>query len=170
MFSLVTEFRRKLYLNKTKIEHISTPERRSKVTKSVNFRNMTVAYFVPMENGAEVQVCSKTFQKITGTQRMRLLRVANAFLSTGSQPKERRGGKSAKQLEAIAEMTDLIKNDIMKYKCRESHYSRNKCSRSYLPPKLNLNVKNNVREIHRKPRKTKNVLFVKIQVSILQNL
>lgn len=33
-------------------------------------------------------------------------------------------------------MTDIIKNDIMKYKCRESHYSRNKSSRSH--PELNL--------------------------------
>ncbi|CAK1597457.1 unnamed protein product [Parnassius mnemosyne] len=148
-FNDLKEFRRKLYLNSTKIDQdkfllkymrISIPKRRSKVTKSVNYRKMSIAYFVPMENGAEVQVCSKTFQKITGTQRMRLLRVANAFLATGSQPKERRGGKSAKQLEAIAEMTDLIKNDIMKYKCRESHYSRSKCSRSYLPPELNLKI------------------------------
>lgn len=117
---------------------ISVPKRRSKITTSVNFRKISVTYFVPIGQGEEIQVCSKTFQKITGTQRMRLLRVANAFLATGEQPKERRGGKSVKQLEDIAEMGDLIKNDILKYKCRESHYSRNKCSRSYLPPELNL--------------------------------
>lgn len=118
--------------------HIATPKRRTKVTQSVNFRKISISYFVPKENGKDVQVCSKTFTSITCTQRMRLLRVANAFLATGSQPKERRGGKNAKQLEDIAAMTDLIKEDIMKYKCRESHYSRNKCCRSYLPPELNL--------------------------------
>lgn len=41
---------------------------------------------------------------------MRLLHVANAFLATGEQHKERQGGKSVKQLEDIAEMGDLIKN------------------------------------------------------------
>lgn len=51
-------------------------------------------------------------------------------------PKEKRGGHRLK--EKHDDMTRIIKRNILKYKCRETHYSRKDSSRSYLAPELNL--------------------------------
>lgn len=71
-----------------------------------------------------------------GASRDRLARIAKNYLETGENPKEKRGGSRIKKKDI--DITDAVMNNIKQYKCRESHYSRKKTVRSYLPPELNI--------------------------------
>lgn len=69
--------------------------------------------------------------------RDRLARIARYFLLSGKNPEENRGGSRVTPEQH--ETTEAVRHHIMKYKCRQSHYSRRKCSREYLAPELNIN-------------------------------
>nr|CAH7721051.1 unnamed protein product [Callosobruchus chinensis] len=104
--------------------HTSIPTyRRRTEPNNLNPKSVVTKYTVRKENGV---TCN------------RLAIVARYFLHTGEMPKERRGGDRSTLRDK--EITDLIKAHIKTYKCRESHYSRNKTCRSYLPPELNINL------------------------------
>lgn len=70
--------------------------------------------------------------------RDRLARIARHYQAHGTALKERKGGSRATQEDI--DITQQVKEHIIKYKCRESHYSRGKLCRSYLPPTLNINI------------------------------
>nr|CAH7730369.1 unnamed protein product [Callosobruchus chinensis] len=144
----VEVFRQHLFAQASKVEqdrfllkfmHTSIPTyRRRTEPNNLNPKSVVTKYTVRKENGEVVPVCAKYFTNITGVTCNRLAIVARYFLHTGEMPKERRGGDRSTLRDK--EITDLIKAHIKTYKCRESHYSRNKTCRSYLPPELNINL------------------------------
>lgn len=101
-------------------------------------RQLSISYRIRGEEGKEFKVCAATFCKITGVSADRLRRIAKRYKFEGKMPKENRGGRPSRLQERDEEQTEHVKRDILKYKCRASHYSRNKIVRSYLPPELNL--------------------------------
>lgn len=71
----------------------------------------------------------------SGASKDRLSCLGKKFLN-GEVLKEKRGGRIPTKKDE--EITMAVKKHIGSYYCRESHYSRSKCSRSYLPPELNI--------------------------------
>lgn len=78
-----------------------------------------------------VQVCSKTFISILGISRDRIQRVCRMHLATGQSPKEKRGGD--RRTKIYSDRRDAVTTFISKLKPVESHYSREKSTRHYLP-------------------------------------
>ncbi|KAK5637856.1 hypothetical protein RI129_000139 [Pyrocoelia pectoralis] len=116
---------------------ISSPKRKTvNDKKRKNSRSSSIKYFVKTDTSM-VPVCAETFRKVTGASKDRISLLAQKFLN--KRPlKEARGGSRATAHDDL--ITSRIKQNIMQYRCRESHYSRKKCQRSYLPPTLNLNL------------------------------
>ncbi|KAI4455666.1 dna-directed rna polymerases i ii and iii subunit rpabc2 [Holotrichia oblita] len=83
-----------------------------------------------------VPVCQKAFLKVLGITKHRLGYVMKAFMATGKQPSEKRGGdhKSAK----YKDKQDAVQQFINKLKCIESHYCRSETARMYLPSELSI--------------------------------
>ncbi|KAJ4426160.1 hypothetical protein ANN_26969 [Periplaneta americana] len=108
---------------------ITSPKRRVVNTEfKYSFRKTDGQKIIP--------VCASSFQGITGFSKDRLSLLANRFYSTGQSPRENRGGNTAGKNHE--NLTIAVKNDIKLYKCRESHYTRGKSSRGYLPPELSV--------------------------------
>ncbi|PSN57674.1 hypothetical protein C0J52_05428 [Blattella germanica] len=88
-------------------------------------------FLIRKKDGHMLPVCAATFQGISGMSKDKLYHLANTFHATGRSPIEKRGGDRSTVKDK--EITQAIKNHIETYKCRESHYARNKSRRRYLP-------------------------------------
>lgn len=114
-----------------------TPKRRRVRDNSDRQRPIPVTYYIPqVSTGIRVRVCAATFRSVTCTSRFRLNRLIRQSKLKGGIPKENRGG--ARIHANDQEVTESIKNHITSFKCRQSHYGRNKSTRSYLPPNLSI--------------------------------
>lgn len=117
---------------------ISSPQRRIKTENAKRKKTVSVKYAIRKKNSEVVPVCASTFQGVSGMSKDRLSYLASRFHKEGKLPKEMRGGDTTGKNHK--DLTINIKNDIKKYKCRESHYGRGKSKRGYLPS--DLTVKN----------------------------
>ncbi|PSN43234.1 hypothetical protein C0J52_12636 [Blattella germanica] len=133
-------------LNKTdqdkyilKFMAVSSPKRRVVNTENLKRKKtVSVKYTIRKKNGEVVPVCAASFQGVSGMSKDRLSYLASRFHSGGKLPKEMRGGdRTGKDHK---DLTIAIKNNIKKYKCRESHYGRGKSKRGMLVLK-NLGIK-----------------------------
>lgn len=116
---------------------IITPKRRVvDAESSKRKQSVSIKYSIRKTDGQIVPVCASNFQGITGFSKDRLSLLTKRFHTTGESPSKNRGGNTAGKKHE--NLTIAIKNDIKKYKCRESYYTRRKSSRGYLPPKLSL--------------------------------
>jgi len=114
-----------------------TPKRRRVRDNSDRQRPIPVTYYIPqVSTGIRVRVCAAAFRSVTCTSRFRLNRLIRQSKLKGGIPKENRGG--ARIHANDQEVTESIKNHITSFKCRQSHYGRNKSTRSYLPPNLSI--------------------------------
>lgn len=116
---------------------IYSPKRRKvKEENSKRKQSVSIKYSIRKKNGDVLPICAASFQGISGMSKDRLSLLARQFYCTGNSPKGNRGGDrtGAKDKELIS----AVKNDIKSYKCRESHYSRGKSVRNYLPPELKI--------------------------------
>ena len=129
-------------LNKTdqdkyilKFMAVSSPKRRVVNTENLKRKKtVSVKYTIRKKNGEVVPVCAASFQGVSGMSKDRLSYLASRFHSGGKLPKEMRGGdRTGKDHK---DLTIAIKNNIKKYKCRESHYGRGKSKRGYLSSDL----------------------------------
>lgn len=141
-------FKDLFYFNKSKIDQdkfilkylvIKNP---SKVTTTAidrkRKRSITITYLVRNEDRENIEVCASTFRSILNVSENRICRIAREFHGEGTIPTEKMGGR--RHCERNEEQTHYIKRHIMKYKCRESHYSRRHSTRSYLPPELIMKI------------------------------
>lgn len=93
-----------------------------------------VKTFRQMKGATIIQVCQQSFLSILGVSKSRVQRVVKKHLETGQAPKENRGGDT--RSKSFSSKRDAVKTFIAKYKPVESHYSRNKSQRHYLPSHL----------------------------------
>ena len=147
-FNDFNSFRSKFLVNKTKIDqdnfilkcvNVTEPARRTtEEGRKHKFRSISITYHIQNENGEDIVVCSDTFLSVLDVSRSRVQRLARnySYLLTGEMPFEKRGGRRLRERDE--EQTDSIKRDILKYRCREAHYSRRDTGRCYLPPELNI--------------------------------
>jgi len=116
---------------------IEKPKRKNR-GKGIRQERTVVSYFVPTEKGDLIQVCLNAFVGITSITRRRLNILASTFKNTHASPKESRGGFPLSKKIKAEEVTTSIKNHILKFKSRKSHYSRSDTGRSYLQPELSV--------------------------------
>lgn len=81
-----------------------------------------------------MKVCSKAFLGILGISNRRVQRICKKFVETGESPRERRGGDRVSI--KYAEKKEAVKMFIGKLEFIESHYTREKSTRFYLPSDL----------------------------------
>ncbi|KAJ4447427.1 hypothetical protein ANN_09434 [Periplaneta americana] len=109
---------------------VKNPARRTTTEgKKKRNRSVTIFYHVKNEEGKDVDVCASTFASILSVSKDRLQRLARKYIFTGQIPKENRGGR--RKNERDEEQTEQIKRNILKYKCRDAHYSRRNTCSSY---------------------------------------
>ena len=114
---------------------ITSPKRKRVESGKVKRKHaVSVKYRIRKKDGHMLPVCAATFQGISGMSKDKLSHLANTFHATGWSPIEKRGGDRSTVKDK--EITQAIKNHIKTYKCRESHYARNKSRRGYLPSEL----------------------------------
>ena len=114
-----------------------TPKRHRVRNNSGRQRPIPATYYIrQVSTGLRVRVCAATFRSVTCTSRFRLNRLIRQARLGGGTPKENRGG--ARIHANDQEITESIKNHISSFKCRQSHYGRNKSTCSYLPPDLTI--------------------------------
>lgn len=114
----------------------STPQRtsRAKIPGSSR-KTCSNIYFVKTLNGCQ-QVCAKAFLSILGISRYRVQNLCRKHLANGVSPKECRGGDrhSARFETKRQSVIQYIKS----LKPVETHYTRDKTQRQYLPCGLNV--------------------------------
>lgn len=135
----IRKFHEAFYRNASKIEqdnfilkHTSqcTPKRKRPL-KGIRNDRVAIYYFVKSARKGMVQVCSAAFQRILGISSYRIQNISKKFLVTGGQPKENRGGD--RKSKKYANKTDKVMGFISRLKCVESHYTREKSQRQYMP-------------------------------------
>lgn len=102
---------------------------------STNLHGISIKYFVPTVTGVNIRVCKKAFLGITHLSAERIERIVRKFIIDGEMPKERRGGDKIK--DKFEPIKSSIKVFIESLECAESHYSRGRSTRLYLPCDLN---------------------------------
>lgn len=142
----VREFRRKLFESDDKIKqdshvllHISVDSvkragsRRKRIRKSFD-RKFSANYSIHAQN-RKYRVCKNFFLKMIKPINVNRLRgIVSRFRSTGSIPKENRGGDRCGTKNN--ERKKAVRNFIGKLRAKESHYGRNKSIRLYLSSSL----------------------------------
>lgn len=115
---------------------IPNPKRKKK--DPVKSKSATFQYSIVNQAGNNLRVCRSTFFNILAPlTKHRIIGVFKRFKNGKSHvPVETRGGnhKEAK----FGPKRDAVKNFICTLKASESHYSREKSSRVYLPSELNI--------------------------------
>lgn len=122
--------------------NIKKPKRRNR-GKGIRQERTVVSYFVTTEKGDLIQVCLNVFVGITPITRRRLNILDPKFKNTLASPKGSKGGFPLSKQIKSEEVTTYIKNHILQFKSRKSHYSRSDTGRSYLQPELS--IKKNVK-------------------------
>ncbi|XP_072390766.1 uncharacterized protein [Diabrotica undecimpunctata] len=85
----------------------------------------------------DVPVCFKAFLSLHGIGRKRLENIQKSLKATGSAPIDKRG-KNPKKHALTKQQLDEVIEHIKRFKGRESHYSKNKTKKMYLPDDLNI--------------------------------
>jgi hypothetical protein len=98
--------------------------------------SFVVNYFLKAADNQNIPVCTKFFRKLFGVGQRRLNTIAEGC-KTGEGVVDKRGGdhKEPKYGEKRVKVYEFLS----KLKACESHYSRNKSQRLYLPSNLNIN-------------------------------
>lgn len=100
---------------------------------SYSFRVRTAS-----ENGTvDTPVCFKAFLSIHGIGRKRLENIQKSLKTSGSAPKDMRGKNKKKHALSQERLNEVLEH-IRSFKGRESHYSRKKSEKVYLPEELNI--------------------------------
>lgn len=108
----------------------STPQRSRAKIPSSSRKAVAIKYLFKTKSGC-VQVCSNTFLQILGISRDRVQRICRNHLVTNQSPKEKRGGD--RRSEIYSQRRQAVHNYIMNLRPVESHYTREKSTRQYLP-------------------------------------
>lgn len=112
------------------------PARTSRAKIAGSSRKTTSnSYFIPTKKGP-VQVCAKSFLTILGVSKYRVQILCRTHLTTGLPPKENRGGDRRSKFNENRKK--LVTEFLKKLEPVESHYTRDKSTRLYLPCELNL--------------------------------
>lgn len=107
------------------------PSRKRSSDKKGPPKNITISYFMKTKKQGVVQVCGKFFLSILGVSKARVQRVCKTHLQTGTSPKENRGGDTISKKYVSRRMS--VRTYIQSLHCIESHYTREKSVRQYLP-------------------------------------
>ena len=101
-------------------------------------KGVTIRYYIPsLQQGKRqvIQVCQTAFTSVLNVSKARIHRLSKEQLNTGLSPQERRGGdRHSKKYEM---KTQSVKKFIESLTPIESHYSRGKTKRYYLPSEIN---------------------------------
>lgn len=143
---------------------VNLPKRRRSskavVKRPRTINRFSVQLFLLSSENKKLRVCSKFFQKLFGIGQRRMNTIAEGIIS-GEGVKDKRGGDH--KLKKYGDKRSSVYNFISKLNAKESHYSRNKSRRLYLPSTLNINqlflLYNDSVEA---PLKVKKTFFVKI--------
>lgn len=115
---------------------LSCPTLRGK-KNSIKGKSTTFEYTIVNQAGVNLRVCRNTFLKVLNITKHRVIGVFNKFKKGSSHvPVETRGGnhKEAK----FGPKREAVRSFICSLKACESHYSRGKSSRVYLPSELSI--------------------------------
>lgn len=141
----IRRFHERFYKHNTKVQQdefilrytSQKKPNRSRATKPNSSRKtMTVNYFVNVREGNKLQVCQKTFLSILGLKKDRVQLTCKKHLETGCGPEERRGGR--RHPEKFEDKRKSVKDFIEKLQPVDSHYSRHRSTRKYLPSELSI--------------------------------
>jgi hypothetical protein len=98
--------------------------------------SFVVNYFLKAADNQNIPVCAKFFRKLFGVGQRRLNTIAEGC-KTGEGEVDKRGGDHKER--KYGEKRVKVYEFLSKLKACESHYSRNKSQRLYLPSNLNIN-------------------------------
>lgn len=96
--------------------------------------SMTVSYYL-RSSGKDVRVCSKFFGTVFSIAQSRMNKIAKC-VKIGEVPCERRGGDH--KINLFSNKRQEVIQFISRLRASESHYSRNKTQRLYLPSTLSI--------------------------------
>ncbi|KAK3755063.1 hypothetical protein RRG08_039342 [Elysia crispata] len=86
----------------------------------------------------ELPVCSKALGSIIGVGEKRLWKIKEQLRKTGFPPVDMRGKHGNRPHKLMDDQVMEVINHIKSFKGRQSHYSRNRSRRLYLPDTLNI--------------------------------
>lgn len=120
-----------------KIENLEQLDENSK-------RTFTFTYYFPAET-SKVQVCKIFFLNTLSISAQTVRTVFNKMSSVGTVSEDRRG-KACKNSMLDESIKQTVRNHINLFETIDSHYCRQKTSRKYLPPTLNISKMFNLYE------------------------
>jgi len=91
----------------------------------------------------DIPVCFKAFLSIHGIGRKRLENIQKSLKASGSAPIDKRGKNKKKHALSQERLNEVLEH-IRSFKGRESHYSRKKTEKVYLPEELNIKKMYNI--------------------------
>lgn len=105
-------------------------------TNSGNAKTLTYNYFIRTADKKTVKVCREAFLTVLDLKKDLVQNVLKVYHSSGQQRAETRG--SDRKSEKFLDRTNFVISFIKKFKSRESHYTRAKTKRKYLPSELSV--------------------------------
>lgn len=103
---------------------------------NISRRTFTFLYYLPNET-SNVQVCKIFFLNTLSISSQTVRTVFNKMSSVGNITEDRRG-KATKNSLLDESVKQSVRNHINMFETIDSHYCRQKTSRKYLPPTLNI--------------------------------
>lgn len=115
-------------------------QRRSKNELNANLHEASYGFRVRIRNDGktvEVPVCFKAFLSLHGIGKKRIETIQKSLKNIGNVVKDKRG-YNIKKHKLPEHVLSKIKSHIFSFKGRNSHYSRSKTRKLYLPEELNI--------------------------------
>lgn len=119
------------------IERVQPKQRRLR-TSSGQPRGNSFMYFVRFGNGDRVRVCKHVFCKIHGIGKRRVEDISTKLAAGVLFSGDNRGRHNNRPHTICSDLKDQIREHILSFPSRESHYSRQNNERKYLPEGLSI--------------------------------
>ncbi|CAG9763718.1 unnamed protein product [Ceutorhynchus assimilis] len=107
--------------------------------KTTEVEKKIYSYYYHVKVGPKsVKVCRTAFCSLHGIHKSRVLRICHSRASGSLLEKDKRGKHQNRPNKVPDEVVATVKNHIESFPARESHYSRNKNKKKFLPAELNV--------------------------------
>ena len=119
--------------------HKEPVKRQTTRPQSLKYRRHTLTYHVRLQDGAQVQICKKTFCNLHAVSKRRVENLAEKLVCGILVASDQRGKHSSRPHAISEQLKKQIRQHIESFPCRKSHYSQtDNRKRRYLSENLSI--------------------------------